>query len=229
METDHNLMTRDDLIFCLDDLSNKYQIKNHPFFQKIINKTIPKEMIAKILAPFYYVIVYWTFILLNFHKKLKTNMDYESADLLYENISSNELGFDKENNLNPEAIHTSIYINFLHSLGFSEEIKLTDPIKEFRDKLEQCLDDSSGKYACILGGIVYFYINIGDILCQKLLENYNVKQNYYKPSMMSDKKYAMDLFQIAINQETTIFDMKNSIKLGFDLLWRIYLELLQSF
>jgi len=206
-------------------VSEKYKLIEHPFFSKILTGTIKRDSLAIKFSPFFFAVENWVHHLQNFVNKIEyheKNANKESLKLIKENIDD-ECGII-EGVRYPEKAHTVTFINFLHALGFCNELKINQAVKKFNTELENSTNNVA-LHACILGGIEHFYIAISAFI-SKHIESYLLfKQEHYSTHEEVDQKHSMDFFRVAFNEGATMNQIQIGIGKGYQLLWDVFEEM----
>ncbi len=197
--------------------------KEHSLFLTLMNNYADPASVGRILSPFYFAVFNWAEHLKKLHQNLDNNAN---AKLVYDNICD-ELG--EENGITDlEKIHATTFVNFLHSLGFSGQLKLANSVKTFNCALADLFDKNISYHLCILAGVEYFYIEISKILSNYCLRR-RILQEHYQVHETLDFKHATDFLKVAQLNNYSKEDLVHGIINGYILLWNVFDELFEEY
>jgi len=204
----------------LIEISNSFDLNNHPFLSKIKYADKTNNNLGKKFSPFFFGVDTWLYILEKFSSKLLDNGFKLQEKLIRENIND-EMGYVKENNvIDPNKNHKISYINFIHALGFCGKIEINSSVKKWNSDLDYVVTTKEPAYiAAVLGGIEHLFMSLSNFISENIKPYLIFEQEHFINHEIIDEKHSDDFFKVSIDLKISQEDFKESVKLGYQILW----------
>lgn len=200
-----------------------YDLKKHPFFQKVIaNEVKPKEL-GHLMSSFYHAVVEWKEMLFEFSSLLTVTKHH---NLVKDNIFD-EMGMEKGRPC-PQKAHSVTFMEFLNALGVFEVYPLSLKVVEFNHNIRKFVTSSeTASTACFLGALELLYVDVSQIL-EQYCNNHNIQQTHYNVHSEMDQQHALNFFTIAEELHLSEIQAEKDLHAGFSLLSKVFSNFLDN-